>query len=151
GLSTTACARRGVGWARLSESEREPLAAWRATWSARGQVSSVAHAGSAARTSNRVRRESELEAHLPELQRVPALPEPAPGSQQAVPLLVRRERTAARDLHGRSDGPATGHRDVVDGRHLSSRVFAWAFGRGQAAGLLLLHLSELDAQPAPRL
>ena len=40
--------------------------------------------------------QGQLEADHPELQRVPALPEPAPGAQQAVALPERRERAAAR-------------------------------------------------------
>ena len=58
-------------------------------------------AGPPARPPHRLRRQGELEADRPELQRVPALPEPASGAQQAVALPERRERAAARDLHGR--------------------------------------------------
>ena len=56
----------------------------------------LADAGPPARPPHRLRREGELEADHPELQRVPALPEPAPGAQQAVALPERRERAAAR-------------------------------------------------------
>ena len=75
----------------------------------------------------------QLEADRPELQRVPALPEPAPGAQQAVALPERRERAAAADLHGRTDGPAPGRRHDVDGRHLPARVPAGPVSRGAAA------------------
>ena len=61
-----------------------------------GEVPHLAHAGSPARPPHRLRRAGELEADHPELQRVPALPEPAPGAQQAVALPERRERAAAR-------------------------------------------------------
>ena len=63
----------------------------------------------------------ELEADHPELQRVPALPEPAPGAQQAVALPERRERAAPPHLHGRPDGSARRRRHDVDGRELSAR------------------------------
>ena len=70
--------------------------------------------------------QGELEADHPELQRVPALPDPASGAEQAVALPQRRERAAAADLHGRTDGSATGRRDDVDGRHVPARVPARA-------------------------
>ena len=74
------------------------------------QVPQLADAGPPPRPPHRLRREGELEADHPELQRVPALPEPAPGAQQAVALPERRERAAAADLHGRPHGPAAGRR-----------------------------------------
>ena len=86
-----------------------------------GEVPQLEHAGPAARPPHRLRRQGELEADHPELQRVPALPEPAPGAQQALALPERRERAAADDLHGRADGSAAGRRHAVDGRHLPAR------------------------------
>ena len=56
------------------------------------------------RASHRLRRRSQLEAHRPELQRVPALSDAAPGAEQALALPQRRERAAAADVHGRPDG-----------------------------------------------
>ena len=55
-------------------------------------------------TADRLRRQSELEADRPQLQRVPALPEPAPRAQQAASLPRRRQRRADRLLLRRRDG-----------------------------------------------
>ena len=93
----------------------------------------LAHAGPPARPPHRLRRARQLEADRPELQRVPALPEPASGAQQAVALSERRERAAARVLHGRPHGPAARGRDDVDGWHLPAGVPAGALG-GRASG-----------------
>ena len=60
------------------------------------QVHQLAHAGPPARPPHRLRRPGQLEADHPELQRVPALPEPASGAEQALALSERRERAAAR-------------------------------------------------------
>ena len=86
-------------------------------------------AGSPARAPDRLRREGELEADRPELQRVPALPQPAPGAQQAVALSERRERAAPADLHGWTDGPASRRGDAVDGRHVPAAGPAGAVSR----------------------
>ena len=86
-----------------------------------GEVPQLEHAGPAARPPDRLRRQGELEADHPELQRVPALPQPASGAQQSLALPERRERAAAGDLHGRAHGSPAGRRHAVDGRHLPAR------------------------------
>ena len=75
------------------ERTRQPLDAQLGPLAAKFRA--VAHGGPPARPPHRLRREGELEADHPELQRVPALPEPASGAQQAVALPQRRERAAA--------------------------------------------------------
>ena len=115
------------------------------------QVPALAHGGSAARPPDRLRRAGELEAADSELQRVPPLPEPSPGAQQALALSERRKRAAARDLYGWTDGSAARRGDAVDGRDLPARVPAGAGAGGYAARVLLRDLSEHAPQPAPRL
>ena len=112
----------------------------------------VAHGGSPARPPHRLRRARELEADRPELQRVPALPEPAPGAQQAVALPERRERAAAADLHGRAHGSAARRRDACRWTARCPRAFLPGLSAEERrARLLLRDLSEHAAQPAPRL
>src|SRR5215471_5621651 len=150
-LSAARGARRRVGRARLPQSRRVARSARRAARAARREVPELAHGGPAAGPSDRLRREGELEADHPELQRVPALPQSASGAQQAVALPVRRERAAAPDLHGRAHGPAPGNRDALDGWDVPAPDLSGTLGEGRAERLLLLHLPQHDAQPAPRL
>ena len=67
----------------------------------------VADGRSAPWPAHRLRREGELEADRPQLQRVPALSEPASGAEQAASLPRRRQRGADGVLLRRVDGVPT--------------------------------------------
>ena len=76
-----------------------------------GAICGVADGGSPHRPAHRLRREGQLEADRAELQRVPALSEPASGAQQAASLSRRRQRRADGVLLRRRDGIPAGRRD----------------------------------------
>ena len=92
GTDTSSCT---SGGGRIRPCQR-PAAA-RPTRRSAATLRRLAHGRSPARPAHRVRRESELEADRPQLQRVPALPEPASGAEQAASLPRRRQRGADRD------------------------------------------------------
>ena len=129
---------------------RAPRPLVRSTRRSARKVQIVAHAGSSARPPHRVRRARELEADRPELQRVPALPEPSPGAQQTVALSERRERAAPRLVHGRPDGPSTGRGDHVDGWHLSARGTCRSSPRPSVEGLTTTRSSRTCSSACTR-
>ena len=141
-----------VGRAHLHLARRGPAAATRAARRSARQVRQLADAGPPPRPPHRLRRAGQLEADRPELQRVPALPEPAPGAQQAVALPERRERAAAPDLHGRPDGPAARRRRRCrwTGR-VRARSCRGSRTTERRGDLLLRDLPQPAPQPAPGL
>ena len=121
---------------------------------ARGSARSlcrVAHGRAPAGPPHRLRREGELEADRPELQRVPALSEPASGAEQAAPLSRRRQRRADRVLLRRRDGISRRRRDDEHRRQAAAGLSAGTERGAAAAGRLLRDLSEPAPQPASRL
>ena len=86
-----------------------------------------------------------------ELQRVPALPEPASRAEQAASLPRRRQRRADGVLLRRGDGVQGRRRDDEHGRQAAARVSAGAERGAAPAGHLLHDLPEPAAQPPPGL
>src|SRR2546425_1589471 len=100
---------------------------------------------------DRLRRRGKLEARLPKLFRVPALPRHSPRTRQAHAVHERRKRPVRRAVPGRLHGHYEGRREPD-----AERARLWGAGRRAAGGgpapcLLLFALPEPAPVAAPRL